>query len=112
MRGLHRADGGPRPVREAMTRYVAIGLAAIALISVVGVWLLHRAREAEAVRDAKDQTEIAAQGSVESTLSDGLPREQPTALVGVERDSQDRVRSRPDDAIARVKIWDSSGRIV
>jgi hypothetical protein len=23
MRGLHRAEGGPRPVREAMIRYVA-----------------------------------------------------------------------------------------
>jgi two-component system NarL family sensor kinase len=112
MRGLHRADGGPRPVREAMTRYVAIGLAAIALISVVGVWLFHRAGEAEAVRDAKDQTQIAAQGSVESTLSDGLLREQPSALAAVDRVIQERVLSRPDDAIARVKIWDSSGRIV
>ena len=44
-----------------MIRYVAIGLAAVALISVVGVWLFHRAGEAEAIRDAKDQTRIARQ---------------------------------------------------
>ena len=112
MRGLHRAEGGPRPVREAMIRYVAIGLATIALISVVGVWLFHRAGQAEAIRDAKDQTRIAAQGSVEPALSDGLLREQPSALDAVDRVIQERVLSRPDNAIARVKIWDSSGRIV
>jgi two-component system NarL family sensor kinase len=112
MRGLHRADGGPRPVREAMIRYVAIGLATIALISVVGVWLFHRAGKAEAIRDAKDQTRIAAEGSVEPALGDGLLRGQPSALAAVDRVIQERVLSLPDDAIVRVKIWDSSGRIV
>ncbi|HEX3237385.1 MAG TPA: hypothetical protein VHQ99_03155, partial [Gaiellaceae bacterium] len=102
MRGLHRAEGGPpRPVRDAMIRYVAIGLASIALISVVGVWLFHRAGRAEAIRDAKDQTRIAAQGSVEPALSDGLLREQPGALAAVDRVIQERVLT--DDAIARVK---------
>jgi len=93
-----------------MIRYVAIGLATIALISVVGVWLFHRAGQNEAIRDAKDQTRIAAQGSVEPTLSDGLLREKPSALAAVDRVIQERVLT--DDAIARVKIWDSSGRIV
>src|SRR5512133_2342513 len=110
MRGLHRGEGGPSPVREAMIRYLAIGLATIALISVVGVWLFHRAGQAEAIRDAKDQTRIAAEGSVEPALSDGLLREQPSALAAVDRVIQERVLT--DDAIARVKIWDSSGRIV
>ena len=61
-RRLRRSEGGPSPVREAMTRYVAIGLVTIALISLVGVWLFRRAGEAEAIRDAKDQTRIAAEG--------------------------------------------------
>jgi signal transduction histidine kinase len=95
-----------------MIRYVAIGLVAIALISVVGVWLFHRAGDAEAVRDAKDQTQIAAQGSVEPALSDGLLSEKSRAIDAVDRVIQERVLSRPDDAIARIKIWDSSGRIV
>ena len=112
MRGLRRGEGGRSPVREAMIRYVAIGLVAIALISVVGVWLFHRAGDAEAVRDAKDQTQIAAQGSVEPALSDGLLSEKPSAIDAVDRVIQERVLSRPDDAIARIKIWDSSGRIV
>ncbi len=112
MRGLQRGEGGVSPVREAMTRYVAIGLATIALISVVGVWLFHRAGQAEAIRDAKDQTRLAAQGSVEPVLSDGLLRGQPSAIDAVDRVIQERVLSRPDDAIARVKIWEPSGRIV
>jgi two-component system, NarL family, sensor kinase len=112
MRGLRRGEGGRSPVREAMIRYVAIGLVAIALISVVGVWLFHRAGDAEAIRDAKDQTRIAAQGSVEPALSDGLLSEKPSAIDAVDRVVQERVLSRPDDAIARIKIWDSSGRIV
>jgi two-component system, NarL family, sensor kinase len=112
MRGLHRGERGASPVREAMTRYVAIGLATIALISVVGIWLFHRAGDAEAIRDAKDQTRIAAQGSVEPVLSDGLLRGQPRAIDAVDRVVQERVLSRPDNAIARVKIWDSTGRIV
>jgi two-component system, NarL family, sensor kinase len=112
MRGLRRGEGGPSPVRETMTRYVAIGLATIALISVVGIWLFQRAGDAEAIRDAKDQTRIAAQGSVEPALSDGLLRGEPSAIDAVDRVIQERVLSRPDDAIARIKIWDSSGRIV
>lgn len=112
MRGRRRGDGGRSPVREAMTRYVAIGLATIALISVVGIWLFHRAGDAEAIRDAKDQTRIAAQGSVEPVLSDGLLRGQPRAIDAVDRVIQERVLSPPDNAIARVKIWDSTGRIV
>jgi two-component system, NarL family, sensor kinase len=112
MRRLRRGEGGRSPVQEAMIRYLAIGLVTIALISVVGVWLFHRAGETEAIRDAKDQTRIAAQGSVEPVLSDGLLRGKPSAIDAVDRVIQERVLSGPDNAIARVKIWDSSGRIV
>ena len=50
-------------------RFVASGLVVVALISILGVWLLSRAGEAEAIRDAKDQTRIAAEGSVEPAVS-------------------------------------------
>jgi two-component system NarL family sensor kinase len=73
------------------------------------VWLFSRAGEAEAIRDAKDQTQIAAQGSVEPVLTDGLVRGDPKALEAVDRVVQERVLN---DSIARVKIWDQSGRVV
>ena len=109
---LRRPEGRRSPVREAMIRYTAIGLVAIVLISLVGVWLFRRAGDAEALRDAKDQTRIAAVGSVEPVITDGLLREKPSALSAVDRVVQERVLSRPDNAIVRVKIWDSTGRIL
>jgi two-component system NarL family sensor kinase len=91
-------------------RYVASGLVAVVAISVLGVWLFSRAGEAEAIRDAKDQTRIAAEGSVEPRLSDALVRGDPKAIAAVDRVIQERILS--DDSIARVKIWDRTGRVV
>jgi two-component system NarL family sensor kinase len=91
-------------------RYIASGLVAVVAISVLGVWLFSRAGEAEAIRDAKDQTRIAAEGSVEPVLTDGLVRGDPKAVEAVDRVIQERILS--DDSIARVKIWDRSGRVV
>ncbi len=101
-------------MREALARYAAIGLLAVVLISLLGVWFVRRAGEAEAIRDAKDQTRIAALGSVEPALSDGLLRGDPTAIAAVDRVVQERVLGDPFSraAIARVKIWDRSGRVV
>lgn len=95
-------------------RYVASALLAVVLVSLLGVWLFRRAGEAEAIRDAKDQTRIAAEGSVEPAVTDRLVRGDPKALAAVDRVVQERVLSDPlqRSSIARVKIWDSSGRIV
>src|SRR3954454_11623954 len=109
---LRSLEGERSPVGEAVSRYVAIGLVAVALISVVGVWLFRRAGEAEAIRDAKDQTRIAAEVSVEPSLSNGILQEKPSALAALDRVIEERVLSRPDNAVARVKIWDETGRIV
>ena len=98
------------PVRQAVIRYVVSGLIAVVLISALGVWLFSRSGEAEAIRDAKDQTRIAAEGSVEPAVSDALLRGSPKAISAVDRIVQERVLS--DDSIARVKIWDATGRVV
>jgi signal transduction histidine kinase len=97
-------------VREALVRYVASGLLAVVLVSLLGVWLIRRAGESEAIRDAKDETRIAAQGSVEPVVTDGLIRGDPRALAAVDRVVQERVLTEP--SIARVKIWDRTGRVV
>jgi two-component system, NarL family, sensor kinase len=90
--------------------YLASGLIAVVLISLLGVWLLRRAGEAEAIRDVKDQTRIAAEGSIEPILSDALVRGDVRALAALDRVVQERVLS--DASIVRVKIWDRSGRVV
>lgn len=93
---------------------MASGLLAVVLVSLLGVWLIRRAGEAEAVRDAKDQTRIAALASVEPALSDGLVRGDPKAIEAVDRAVQERVLGDAaiKSGIARIKIWDRSGRVV
>ena len=98
------------PVRAAMVRYGTSALAAVLLVSLLGAWLISRAGEAEAIRDAQDQTRIAAEGSVEPVLSDALVRGDPRALASLDRVIQERVLS--DPSIVRVKLWDRSGRVV
>jgi two-component system, NarL family, sensor kinase len=110
---LGRPKAGRNPVREAVIRYVASGLVAVVLISLLGVWLFSRAGEAEAIRDAKDQTRIAAEGSVEPVLSDALLRGDPKAIAAVDRVIKERVLTDlTKNSIARVKIWNLSGVIV
>jgi two-component system NarL family sensor kinase len=99
------------PVRQAVVRYVASALVAVVLISLVGVWLLRRAGQGEAIRDAKDQTRIAALGSVEPALSNSLLRGDPRAIDALDRVVEEQVLSDPSP-IVRVKVWDRSGRIV
>jgi two-component system, NarL family, sensor kinase len=104
---------GGDPVLEAVVRYIASALVAVILISVLAVWLARRSGQAEAIRDAKDQTRIAAEGTIEPVLGDGLLRGKATAIAAVDRAVQEHVRTDlQDDSIARIKIWDRSGRIV
>ena len=99
----------PSSVREALSRYLVLGLAAVVLVGLLGAWLARRAGEAEAIRDAKDQVSLAADGSVEPAVRDGLLRGDPKALARVDGVVQ---QLKVDQSIARVKIWDRSGRIV
>ena len=102
--------GRQNPVREAVLRYFVSAFVAVVLISLLGVWLFRGAGEAEAIRDAKDQTRIAAEGSIEPVLSDALVRGDPSALAALDRVVQERVLS--DPSVVRVKLWDRSGRVV
>ncbi len=98
------------PVREALVRYLVAGLAAVVLVGLLGVWLVRRAGQAEAIRDAKDQTQLFAHGSVEPAIRAGLLTGDPRALAAVDRVVEEG--SVNDEGVVRVKIWDRSGRIV
>lgn len=105
-----RPTAGRNPVRDAVTWYLVSALVAVVVISLVGVWLFRRAGEAEAIRDAKDQARIAAEGSIALLLSDAVLRGEASALAELGRVVQERVLS--DPSIVRVKVWDRSGRVV
>jgi signal transduction histidine kinase len=102
--------GRQNPVRDALVRYLIAGLAAVVLVGLLGVWLARRAGEAEAIRDAKDQSQLFAHGSVEPAITNGFLQEKPRALAAVDRVVAEQVRA--DPGVARVKIWDKTGRIV
>jgi signal transduction histidine kinase len=91
-------------------RYLASALVAIVLVGLLGVWLARRAGEAEAIRDAKDQAQLFAHGSVEPAVTDGLIRGDPRALAAVDRVVEQGALGA--EGVARVKIWDRTGRIV
>jgi two-component system, NarL family, sensor kinase len=105
-----RQATGVDPVLEAVVRYIASALVAVVLISVLAVWLARRAGEAEAIRDAKDRTQIVAEDTIGPVLSDGLLQGKARALALLDNVVQNRVRT--DESIVRVKLWDRSGRIV
>jgi two-component system, NarL family, sensor kinase len=105
-----RRDTAQNPVRASVARYLLSALVAVTIVILLAVWLSRRAGEAEAVRDAKDQAQIAAEGSVEPAVTDALLRGDPRALAAVDRVVQERVLG--DGSVARVKIWDRTGTIV
>ena len=100
----------PKPVRQALFRYLVLGVAAVVLVGLLGAWLARRAGEAEAIRDAKAQVHLAKDGSIEPALTDALVRGDPKALDAFDRVVKERVLN--DPSIARIKLWDRSGRIV
>src|SRR5687768_17130267 len=98
------------PVWQAVVRYLVISVAAVALISLLGVFLFERSGQAEAIRDAKDQTQASSKWAVEPELTDEVLQGDPRALRAFDRVIRQRVLR--DSAVVRVKIWDRSGRIV
>jgi two-component system, NarL family, sensor kinase len=100
----------PKPVRQALFRYLVLGLAAAVLVGLLAAWLARRAGEAEAIRDAKAQVHLAADGSIEPAVTDALVRGDPKALDAFDRVVKERVLN--DQSIARIKLWDRSGRII
>lgn len=98
------------PVRDAVVRFIAFGLVAVVIISLLGVVLFRRTGEAEALRDANDLTRAAAEEAVEPALSDALLRGDREAFERLDQVVRNRVLL--GSSIVRVKIWDTSGRIV
>jgi two-component system, NarL family, sensor kinase len=100
----------PNTVWQSVVRYVASGLVAVVIISLLGVLLFRRLGQDEAIRDAKDQTRASATLAVEPFVTDAVLRGDRQAMLVLD----DRVRRRVlrGSSVVRVKIWDDTGRIV
>ena len=105
-----RSDAQQDPVARAVLQYVASGLVAVVLISLLGIYLFGKLGHDEAIRDAKDLTRSSAENAVAPALSDRLLRGDPRALARLDNVVRERVLR--DSSVVRVKLWDRSGRIV
>src|SRR6185437_4003713 len=95
--------------RTAVLQFALSGLAIVVLLGLAGVELLRHAGNTQALKDAKNNTQIAARGVVEPNLTPGVMRGDPAALARFDRIIRSSVLQPP---IVRVKIWTATGRIV
>ncbi len=100
--------GRPRVPREVV-RFVAAVVVVASIIGVGGFIVLSQESTAEAQRSAEEIARVQGLGIIQPLLTDQLLPGDAAALAEIDR----VVRSRVLDArTVRVKIWDSSGRIV
>ena len=100
------APGGPSVARP-VAAFVLSGLAALALVTVLGAFAVDRLATEEAVRDARGLAAIMATGIVEPAIPEGLVAGDAAAVDALDAVVRARVL---DDSIVRVKVWDAAAR--
>jgi two-component system NarL family sensor kinase len=91
-------------------RFALTGLVAMIVIGVIGFALIRRSATSSALQEAKQLTELAGRGIAEPLITPSVLRGDPAALARLDRTVHARILH--GTPIVRVKIWDSSGRIV
>ena len=97
-------------LQNPVVQFALAGLAAVLVVGTAAAYLLSKAGEDEAIRDAKRVSEFVAEGVVGPLVVDELADAGPAAVRRVD----DAVRKRVlgHEGIVRVKIWDADSRIV
>jgi signal transduction histidine kinase len=90
-------------------QFVAAGLVALIVLIVGSGWLSKRAATAEAIADARATTRLLATTVVQPALTRGLVRQQSASL---DRFDVFALKRLIVGDVLRIKIWDSTGRIV
>jgi two-component system, NarL family, sensor kinase len=104
-----RADRDPSLAR-LFARFALSGLLAMVIIGAAGFVIVRRSATSDAITQAKDLTQLAGRGIAAPLITPGVLRGDPAALARLDRVVRERIlRGTP---IARVKIWDASGRVV
>src|SRR3954451_604369 len=107
--GRDRPAASGRDFRRVVLRYALSGVAALILLGAAGVYLLQHVGRDEAIRNAREDAELAGHGVVEPAITAGLISGRQTAIARLDRVVRRGIlRGR----IVRVKIWDAGGRIV
>ncbi|HEX5926157.1 MAG TPA: ATP-binding protein [Baekduia sp.] len=95
--------------RSPVLQFAVSGLLATIAIGLIAVAVISRAGRTEAIRQAKQVTRLAGGGIIAPAVTPGVIRGDPAALQRLDRLVRARVL---DDAVVRVKLWSSDGRVV
>jgi signal transduction histidine kinase len=106
-----RMGGNSRPVSvpRAVAQFALSGLVVVVVVGVAGAYVLRSLGTREAVRDARDLTELSGKSVVAPVLSRGVVTGDKRALVRLDRVVRERVLH---DPVVRVKLWTAGGKIV
>jgi len=96
-------------VAGALGRFAVTGFLVLLIVGLVGVEAMHRWGRNEAIRDARELTELTGRGIVMPAITPALLRGDPQAIAAMDRVVRDRVAS---PSLIRVKLWNASGRVV
>ena len=99
----------PGGTARALAQFVLSGFIAVALLGIVAVEIMRRQGTNEAIRDAKQVTQLAGNGIAAPDLTPGLLRGNP---ADIHRMDELVHRSIVRGPVVRVKIWDHSGKVV
>lgn len=103
-------SGRPAPTaRRVLGQFVVANLVAVGLLLAGSVWASGRAAESESLADARTTADVLATVLVEPVLTDGVVTGDAASLRSLDEVISSALR---DAELVRVKIWDSSGRIV
>ncbi|WP_207453411.1 sensor histidine kinase [Herbiconiux sp. SYSU D00978] len=96
-------------VREAVKRFLLIGLATLLFVSIpVALWILFHA-ERHALDNARTSTQRLADFAVGPLVTDELFAGDAEAIEGIDRRLDAWLNRGP---VLRIKVWDENGRIV
>ncbi|MEA2551408.1 MAG: two-component system, NarL family, sensor kinase, partial [Actinomycetota bacterium] len=99
----------PMSVTRAVLAFAVSGTIVLVLIGVVGVLVLQRVGQAEAIRRAKDITSLVANAVIEPNLTNGIITGDATSRNNLDTLVAGNVLA---DPIVRVKIWAPDGTVV
>src|SRR3954469_7233716 len=91
---------------RALAQFVLSGFIAVALLGIVAVEIMRRQGTNEAIRDAKEVTQLAGNGIVAPNITQNLLAGDPAAIRRMDEIVD---RSIVGGSVVRVKLWDPTG---
>ncbi|MBL8931582.1 MAG: integral membrane sensor signal transduction histidine kinase [Kineosporiaceae bacterium] len=107
--GVSRAGAGPVSGRRVVLQMFAAAIAVMLVVSALGIVVVRRISEREAMNDASQLTDLLARAVVEPALEDTLLVGDPGAVRRLDQVVRSRVLS---GMFVRVKVWSPEGVVL